>query len=269
MSRASMTNTEEVPDLAFTGERVIPGKTPENIFRESQMRYVFAAGYVKGRSVVDVACGAGIGTNHLLSAGATVCYGFDVDVQSIQYAKSAYTACQFDVCDANTLSLADGSVDVVVSFETIEHLASPAAFLSECKRVLRPDGLFICSTPDHSVFRWIPPNPFHLSEMRPDEFLSLVRTMFVGCDLYGQTSLNYAAYVAEAICRKRIVPVLNRLRLKKILKRFIATRPIAICADHKFSESNRQYSEYRVSPYRPRWHRRQAYVIVVAKKPCT
>jgi ubiquinone/menaquinone biosynthesis C-methylase UbiE len=262
-----MAETSEAQELPFTGERVIPGNTPENIFRESQMRYAFAAGFVKGRTVVDVACGTGIGTNYLLNAGAAACYGFDVDTQSISYAKSQYGACEFAVCDAHRLRLADMSVDIVVSFETIEHLTHPPAFLLECQRVLRPNGILICSTPDRNVFRWVPPNPFHLSEMRPDEFLALVKTMFTGCSLYGQSSVNYPAYIAEAICRNRIAPLLDRFHLKKILKQFISTRPIAVCTERQFSENHGNNPEYEVLPYSRQWFRKQPYVIVVAKKP--
>jgi ubiquinone/menaquinone biosynthesis C-methylase UbiE len=179
-----------------------------------------------------------------------------------------YRDCEFAVCDAHRLSLSDMSVDIVVSFETIEHLTNPSAFLLECKRVLRQNGILICSTPDRNVFRWVPPNPFHISEMRPDEFLSLVQTMFTCCSLYGQSSVNLPVYIAEAICRNRIAPLLDKVCLKKILKQFIGTRPLKVCTERQFPGNNECYPEYEVSPYRYQWFRKQPYVIVVAKKTC-
>jgi len=256
-----------VPDLEFTAERIIPGKTPEALFREHEERYIFAGQYVAGKDVLDVACGMGIGTSYLRRAGATACYGFDVNVPSIQYAKSVYPECKFAVCDAGGLSLPEESVDVVVSFETIEHLADPAAFLSECRRVLRPNGLLICSTPDYGLFRWVPPNPYHVSEMRPDELLSRVMEKFICCDLYGQTSVNYPAYVAQAILRKRVVPVLDRFGLKGLLQRHRTVHPPAICTDRHFTGCKAPNAKYQVVPYHRQWHRKQAYVIVAARKP--
>jgi SAM-dependent methyltransferase len=139
-------------ELEWDGERVVPGKTPEAVFRQTEMRYVFAGRFAKGCVVLDVASGSGIGTHHLLRAGAKCCIGLDLSPESTQYASSNYPGCNFAVCNAADLCLADRSVDLIVSFETIEHLPDPTAFLLQCKRVLRPNGLLLCSTPNWSTY---------------------------------------------------------------------------------------------------------------------
>ena len=153
-------------ELEYTGERVVPGATPEITFRESQMRYVFAAQFVRGRSVVDIASGSGIGTDYLQRAGARTCIGLDLDHAALRFSSLRFALGQLAACDATRLCLASEGVDVMVSFETIEHVADPAIFLSECWRVLRFGGLLICSTPNREITRWDPTNPFHVAEMR-------------------------------------------------------------------------------------------------------
>src|SRR6202043_1124076 len=70
------------------------------------------------------------------------------------------------------IPLPDRSVDVVVSFETIEHVEKPAAFLRECARVLVPEGLLIVSTPNRPVYTGgAASNPFHRIEFDEREFL--------------------------------------------------------------------------------------------------
>src|SRR5271163_1818129 len=96
-SISSTANSDESSGIVFTGERVVPGTTPENIFRETEMRYVFAGKFVRGRSVIDIASGTGIGTHYLVRAGARSCSGFDVDITSLTYATQKYSdhACKF------------------------------------------------------------------------------------------------------------------------------------------------------------------------------
>src|SRR5262245_60102507 len=123
---------------------MVPGKTGETLFREHEARYVFASAFVKGMEVLDVACGTGAGTHYLTQVGGEhPCLGLDIDGPAIEYARAAYKGCQFAQCEATNLCVPDSSMDVVVSFETIEHLSDPMKFLSECKRVLRPGGVFI------------------------------------------------------------------------------------------------------------------------------
>jgi ubiquinone/menaquinone biosynthesis C-methylase UbiE len=250
----------------FTGERVVPGSTPENIFRESQMRYLFASQFVKGRSVLDIASGTGIGSHCLLKAGAANCLGLDIDLAALRYASSQYAGCHFAGCDAMNLCLADESVDLVVSFETIEHVLSPETFLSECRRVLRKKGLLICSTPNRSVFQWYPKNPFHVAEMNPDEFVRLVKKYFPNCSVYGQVNVNYPFYVAESLFRRRLVPLLDKVRIKNFIKRHFSSPPMKICPERDFSLRLGSAPEFEVGPLTTSLLKRSIYVLVAAEK---
>jgi 2-polyprenyl-3-methyl-5-hydroxy-6-metoxy-1,4-benzoquinol methylase len=206
-----------IPKLEFTGERIVPGKTVEALFREHEERYVFAGQYVCGKDVLDVACGSGVGTSLLHGAGARRVWGLDIDPNAIAFAKARYRECEFAECEATNLCLPDGSVDVVVSFETLEHLKDQRKFLLECRRVLRPGGVLVCSTPNLEISRWSASNPYHIRELNPREFQELLGGMFPSVELFGQ---RHRAYLPYAL-RKTILQALERLRLRGTVVRIL------------------------------------------------
>src|SRR5690348_13511788 len=109
--------------MDFTGERFVP-HTEGDIQLEHMHRYVAARLLVQGKRVLDIACGEGYGSDLLSEAAASV-VGVDIDEAAISHARQAYVRpnLKFLRGDAVAIPLGDSSVDVVVSFETIEHLA--------------------------------------------------------------------------------------------------------------------------------------------------
>lgn len=114
-------------------------------------RYLFAQQFVWGRTVLDIACGTGYGSNILRLGGAKQVLGIDLSSEALAYAATQWGAAGLLCGDAHALPLKSASLDVVVSFETIEHLAEPKRFLLEAARVLKPDGDLILSTPNRNV----------------------------------------------------------------------------------------------------------------------
>lgn len=172
----------------FTGERFLPDCTGE-IWAEHWHRYLFAARYVTGRDVLDAACGEGYGASWLARHARTVT-GLDVDAPTVVTARAKYTApeLRFEVGSVAAMPFADASFDCVVSFETLEHLAEQEAMLTEIRRVLRPDGLLIISTPnrvEYSENRDFH-NEFHVRELYEDEFRALLFRHFGAQRWYGQ-----------------------------------------------------------------------------------
>ena len=90
----------EAVDLEFTGERIVPGKTAEALFRHHEERYIFAGQYVRGKDVLDIACGTGVGASFLRGAGAHRVWGLDIDPDAISFAKARYAECEFAQSDA-------------------------------------------------------------------------------------------------------------------------------------------------------------------------
>jgi ubiquinone/menaquinone biosynthesis C-methylase UbiE len=161
-------------------------------------RYRFAARLVRGKSVLDVACGEGYGTDLLMRAGATSALGVDISELAVQHASKKYYAlgARYILGNAERLDLTDNSFDVVVSFETIEHLPNYLAYLAEVRRVLRPGGIYLVSTPNRlreSPGRGRndkPLNPHHVREFTRDELLPILREYFTVDAVYGQQLLH-------------------------------------------------------------------------------
>jgi len=169
--------------LEFTGERFVPG-LPGEIAHEHWHRYAFTRRFIAGKRVLDVASGEGYGSA-LLAAVAGSVVGVDVDPEAIEHARIMYAGhsnLRFDAGSAAALPLPDASVDVVVSFETIEHLPRElqAPMLAEIARVLAPDGMLVLSAPnpveysDARDYR----NPFHVHEPARGELDALLAVAF-------------------------------------------------------------------------------------------
>lgn len=170
----------QIPALARTGERLTTDSVGPNV-PEHLHRYALACGLADDRHVVDVASGEGYGSMLLASRAAGV-VGVDVDATAVAHATAKYVRdnLRFVRAAATALPLADASVDLAVSFETIEHLQDHDAMLAEIRRVMRPDGVLVMSSPDRRFYSEATGhvNPFHVRELDAAEFIALVRRFF-------------------------------------------------------------------------------------------
>ncbi|WP_125722356.1 class I SAM-dependent methyltransferase [Flavobacterium ustbae] len=144
-------------------------------------RYAIVSDYITNKVVLDIACGEGYGSN-LMSKDASFVYGVDIDDDTIGKAKLKYNEenLEFRVGSADKIPLESNSVDVVVSFETLEHHDKHEEMMLEVKRVLRKDGILIISTPDklhYSDDRNFN-NKFHIKELYKNDFKELVLRHF-------------------------------------------------------------------------------------------
>ena len=104
--------------MKYTGERMIPDQADEQTFWEHVYRYRFACGHVRGKRVLDVACGEGYGTAALAMADARSVIGVDIDPATCEHVQRTYRL-DARVGSAQALPVDSNSIDVVVSFETI------------------------------------------------------------------------------------------------------------------------------------------------------
>jgi len=202
--------------LEPSNERMIPDNSDELTFWEHVYRYAFASAFVEGKRVLDIACGEGYGAAALRGAGAVQVIGVDISDAVCRHVRTKY-GIETTAGNAESIPLADRSVDVIVSFETIEHVSAPDRFLSECVRVLTPGGTLIVSTPNRGFYEYQgdTPNPYHLSEMTEQEFISGLRSRFYDLSFYTQRPYSAAWWSPRTLVSKyglwRHIPGFSRL----------------------------------------------------------
>lgn len=186
--------------MEFTGERYVPA-VGGVIALEHWHRYLIARELVRGKDVLDIACGEGYGSSILAEAARSVT-GVDVDAAAVAHAGKAYPRAnlKFMHGDCAAIPLADASVDCVVSFETLEHHDQHEEMLREVKRVLRPGGVLVISTPDRYEYSDKPGfrNEFHVKELYRNEFEDLIDRYFRNRSILGQRVLYGSAIFGDS-----------------------------------------------------------------------
>ena len=170
--------------MEFTGERFVPElQIDSEISILHRQRYMATLDLLKGKRVLDAACGEGYGSA-MISAVAKEVVGIDISEEAIENATNKYQRenLRFMMSSVTDIALDDGSVDVVISFETIEHITEQdqILFLKEIKRVLSSNGILIISSPDRKNYSDIPHfyNKYHIHELYFEEFDALLRKNF-------------------------------------------------------------------------------------------
>jgi SAM-dependent methyltransferase len=165
---------------------------------EHEARYDFAARFVSEKRVIDCACGTGIGAVLFASKGALEVRAIDSSADAVAEARKAGSQSNLQIAlgDATRTGLPDGYADLFISLETIEHVEDDVAFIEEAFRVLKPGGIFICSTPNREItnpgttLADAPWNPYHIREYNLDEFRARLESRFEIQGVYGQNPVH-------------------------------------------------------------------------------
>jgi GT2 family glycosyltransferase/SAM-dependent methyltransferase/glycosyltransferase involved in cell wall biosynthesis len=182
--------------LPSTGERCLPWTEDYRVIFEHYHRYYLASRISSERRVLDLACGEGYGAD-ILSVNAKEVIGVDIDDEVISHAIKKYQKknLRFECKDILDLSdFDDHSFDLITCFEALEHVEDHEKLLSEVKRLLKNDGIFMVSTPDKLHYRkGLDKNPFHVKELTFTQFRGLLKSNFQHVLLYRQGYLEGSA----------------------------------------------------------------------------
>lgn len=179
-------------------------------------RYRWACRFARNAVVLDAACGTGYGSQMLQTDGhAASVKGVDLSEDAIREASALppMEGVTWSRGDVTRLELPDDSFDLYVSFETVEHLPDDDAYVAEAARVLKPDGRFLCSTPNRRLFHpgasleTRPQNPFHTREYSREDFQALLSRHFGCIEWYGQTRFSgwYTSGLSQAGRHSRVL----------------------------------------------------------------
>lgn len=177
--------------VEFTGERLVPGQVENDLFNEHYSRYRFCSSLVRGLRCLDAGCGLGYGTA-VLAESATSVVGIDNHAPTVAEATRLYRRdnLHFAVADVQALPWETEEFDCAVSFEVVEHLKDPAALVDALRKVTKPGGLIILSTPNRDAYKVsrgeAGPNPFHHHEFTLAEFRELLSERFAYIRIFAQ-----------------------------------------------------------------------------------
>lgn len=213
--------------IADTGERVVP-KSQDMNYVLHLAAYEFISPLVAGLDVLDVGCGTGYGAEVLIDAQAGRYVGVDIapDAVAFAHANCSRSGASYIQMDALSLGFALDSVDLVCSFQVIEHLVDAHSYLREIARVVKQDGTYIVSTPNRhfsntgaSPIDGPPLNPFHVREYGLEELKSLLARYWDSVTIWGQLLPAYdASPIQKAYYRLySLFPTSLRLTLERLM----------------------------------------------------
>ena len=195
--------------MKFTGERFVP-EVHGNIELEHRHRYLQACSIAQGKVVLDIASGEGYGSA-MLAEHAYQVIGVDISELAVAHAQQRYQRdnLEYRVGNCAAIPLPDASVDLLVSFETIEHHDQHQEMMQEIRRVLRPDGVLLISSPDKLTYSDVPGshNEFHVKELYQHEFKQLLEGYFDHIAYFGQRILFGSGIFAQSASTPSSTPL--------------------------------------------------------------
>ncbi len=204
-------------------ERWMPGFSDPTTEDSHLKRYHFAAQFTANKKVLDMASGCGKGSHMLATEGKALSVdGIDLDHEAIRYAKHRFVAPHLNFFQADATSyIKPNFYDVIVSFETVEHLPQIESYLKNINDSLSTDGIFLISTPLSAMeLDSQPKNPYHVREWGFQRFQQEVQKFLhireVHVQLYPILQSGLAQRVVNKLKVVAGVPVPNVPKLSQI-----------------------------------------------------
>ena len=218
-----------------TGERYVPtSKLFDELDGTHTVHYIFAKQFVENKVLLDAGCGYGYGCDYLAKSGARRVIGVDISREAIEFAKTHYARdnLEFIVMDCTRLAFRNNLFDAVISFEVIEHIHHTEQYLSETERALKPNGIFVLSTPNKKVGSpglEKPVLPFHVIEFTAEELYHLVGQHFKDIKIFGKKIVNEQILEKETrFKRSRRFRLVVRLSQYDLIRKVSRTLPLKV-----------------------------------------
>jgi cyclopropane fatty-acyl-phospholipid synthase-like methyltransferase len=119
------------------------------LIQRAVLNHLPSLGLASGARVLDAPCGGSASLTLALRQRGFAAIGADIDPEAASHLAAAFQKVNLD----GTLPWPDGSFDVVVSTEGIEHFENHYSFLREMHRILKPGGSLLLTTPNITALR--------------------------------------------------------------------------------------------------------------------
>lgn len=167
--------------MDFTGEFLIPGKTEKRIEEDHFARYRFAKSYVINKRIIDIACGVGYGSE-ILDNSFSEYTGVDINKENIAYANKHYKNDHVNYFIDDIKGYSADPYEVILCFETIEHIKEYRQVLKNLYQLLIDGGLLLISSPNRKItskyaktIQDKPENEYHTQEFLIEELIAELR----------------------------------------------------------------------------------------------
>jgi ubiquinone biosynthesis O-methyltransferase len=174
----------DMEKIKFTGEFLVPDEVEKRLKDDHIARYEYATKYAQDSTILDIACGYGYGSE-ILAKNAKLYTGVDINEELVKNAQEKYGKnkknIEFIQADATKFQ-AKIKYDLVLCFETIEHITDYHAVVRMLASSVRKNGRIIISSPNRPVsspnaenITSKPANPYHTQEFTPEELLNIIK----------------------------------------------------------------------------------------------
>lgn len=109
-----------------------------------------------GQRLLEVGCSSGYLTRHYRGKTKQL-WGLEINLSALRSARRRHPGVPFVCGDVEHLPFADSAFDTAVMLEVIEHTGSDLTAIAEIRRVLKPGGTLILSTPHAGLFAFLDP----------------------------------------------------------------------------------------------------------------
>jgi SAM-dependent methyltransferase len=235
-----------IVNMKHSGERISPLNFKSKVDHLLYLRHLFAYEYaiktfLDKDEILEIGCGEGYGTS-LISKGVKEIVSLDVDLKTLKHARDKYGSdCNFALYDGTNLPIKSDKFDGVVSFQVIEHVRNDSKYVSEIKRILKNDGIFLCTTPNRA-YRLKPGqkpwNPFHLREYYAKDLENALKNAFSEVEVVGIRGTDEVQEIEIKRVKQRgnLQKILNGIKL--IVTNNLSIMPISGDFSRKYTASD-------------------------------
>lgn len=166
-------------------------------------RYSLTRKFVIGKSVCDIGCGVGYGSNYLAQTAKKIT-AMDISVDATDWASKYFSKDNLEFLTADAVGQwpMEDKFDVITSFETMEHVKNPEIFLENIYKHILPAGMLILSVPNGPRDEKRTDNPHHLHYFSDSDLKNLVQKYFPKAEYFSQAYKKGFKHYGTKLLRK-------------------------------------------------------------------